>query len=1261
MKWFKLKWFKVMMLMTVIVLVFTVSSSVSSTSKKAEGGTSSVVVQANDTKANTCLPGDAVASHPTAKPKIELQYMGYTPCNPMVGDTLTFKYKLTAHPFEHFEKQEIVLVLDMSGSMNTEVGEGNSEKKLTEAKRAMVEFVNEMKSLPNVDIALVTYNISARVAVPFVSMSNDITNGENNDYQDLITYINKLGNSGEDKYKTADGTNIGDAMRIATALLNGSEYPDANKILISMTDGQPTNWTSKEWKEREGTKHNVSGSRDKYASQGPDNPVYYVNYKYTERINEIYAHSAKKTESDNPPYYAGNPRQTSNGNSNEGNNIKNNVNIARDYAIRIGEEISKIEGNPMTLYTIGYALGNNSANLKAIHDATKSPEENFITGGDISGIYKDLAATIKNDYSFDDAKININIPGGLTAGSGIDDNQSVNFDSIEYTIDREHWIYNADPAEQYIEFQVHANEAGEYVVLGSVPTFTYKDVTGEDITVDLGSVNVDIKVDPYDPNKAGKLEGSLTTETGYLVGDTVEAVTTLTNRIREADTIFKDIKFVLGTLPKEVTWLNESNSTLTFGDVTIESDKTIIGLQRLKVADDQAIQDAPVDVTLNGDYSYKIAHTNNSNVTPVAEPKTTTFKAKRGRIQAIIEHDDSTMDLSEVITNFKIYLEDEAGTRTEGTYNELTNKYDFNVIQPSGEYSVYLERLPLGLQPTSAIKQSTILNYNNASQTLEFSVTGTPEASLPNIIPTLESELAVELDVNTDTILEYKLDPKPFNYSGPITHQAVDVAVVLDTTLGNKEILKNIKSTLQKTLVEDLSTQQVRYGLVTFDTERRTNIELSEADEFKFEFNMNNTSQTAGKLNKAYEFINNQLGNNANNHKDIIIIISDNNVDVGNFNEITNKGYQPFVINVGALNESDTLKNLNTSLGGNDSTYFTEIQSALETIKRLITNQTYKDITVQPSLTFKLPDGVQLKEETDQCQQQETSIISCTTNMTYHYTANDEGIYEYSSEVQNISFTLTPETYGLKVFDGKGQMSYMGFQSNSTSLDMSINKSVDTPLLSVEGSSIINEQGFYTNDLTDASIEDNHLIHSFTQIESKPFPEEYEFMPIVEEMNYYYASMMTIKSLEASLEISMTYPDGVSLVTQSELNESKFKQPVIYKLDEHGKFDFNTPISFTSIVNEKNGYKLIFEPTEDLKLEQGSTYIAIYPGILDVSNELVLTDKTDLTVTIATKIIDSVTMSDNKVEAVSGGKIQVQTFKDKNEVEQTETKLPNLF
>lgn len=134
---------------------------------------------------------------------------------------------ITGLPFE-LDYPELVLVLDVSESMNEGLATDKSITKISKLKEATSAFIEKVKEIENLKIAIISYNSDAKLLTDggFVDAKNN---------EALENAIKKIQVSTSKEIKS--GTNTGEALRQALYLSNNST---ASKTIVLMSDGLPT-------------------------------------------------------------------------------------------------------------------------------------------------------------------------------------------------------------------------------------------------------------------------------------------------------------------------------------------------------------------------------------------------------------------------------------------------------------------------------------------------------------------------------------------------------------------------------------------------------------------------------------------------------------------------------------------------------------------------------------------------------------------------------------------------------------------------------------------------------------------------------------------------------------------------------------------------------------------------------------------------------------------------------------------------------------
>lgn len=419
------------------------------------------------------------------KPDFDLE-ISALPNPAMVGEDITVSGKIIPKPFETaIPAKEIVLVLDVSGSMNEEIeipctnervryctrhdssdpnhskfilshtwvddyciehnkiGNHNrttDNRKIDELKRAANGFIERMRDVPNLKIGIVAYssiatinpnskNGTKRVKSLDSTSSHDVTNYNSLGVNFLQSNDSKLG-SIINGLEALGGTNIGEGMRKAIYMLDSGEK-SASKTIVLMTDGLPTFYS-------------VEGTNKK-------------NYM---------------TIDNTQPQIAG-----------IGSGLDNN---SINYSKSIGEIIKSKGYNS---FSVGYGLdtdGNNT--LLSIHEAMtgvsiKGKPDLYESSGffptstnAIQAVFNRIATQILDSYPINNIGMNINFTEGFTLNIG---GNTVKLNNVNYKKVSEKngkVRYEADPVP--FQFVVKGNRPGDQQIYNKMSiNFPWKDST----------------------------------------------------------------------------------------------------------------------------------------------------------------------------------------------------------------------------------------------------------------------------------------------------------------------------------------------------------------------------------------------------------------------------------------------------------------------------------------------------------------------------------------------------------------------------------------------------------------------------------------------------------------------------------------------------------------------------------------------------------------------------------------------------------------
>jgi Mg-chelatase subunit ChlD len=331
--------------------------------------------------------------------------------------------------------------------------------KIKELKKAAKNFVDKMKSVPNLKIGIVVYSTEATINPYGKSGDKYIRDVDNRNGHYIPNYISISDNfiniddknlpSMIDNLEALGGTNTGEGLRKAEYMLEDGK-PDANKTIVLMSDGLPTFYSVK--------------SRNK------------ENYTTIDNKN---------------PSFAGN-----------GNQVTDET---ISYATTIGEIV---KGTANNVFSIGYGLGDEKSKdnqtLKQIHKSMGGSDSNFFATSDgaIDNVFKQIATEILSTYAINNVKMEMNLKSGFTLNIG---GNNVDIDNILYKTDGEvkngKVTYEADPVP--FKFIIKSEVTGHHELFdGSIVSFPWKD--NEIITAPVPSISINIDKNEL-PNIIAKL------------------------------------------------------------------------------------------------------------------------------------------------------------------------------------------------------------------------------------------------------------------------------------------------------------------------------------------------------------------------------------------------------------------------------------------------------------------------------------------------------------------------------------------------------------------------------------------------------------------------------------------------------------------------------------------------------------------------------------------------------------------------------------
>lgn len=141
---------------------------------------------------------------------------------------------------------DIVLVLDVSGSMDDPINRYDSQNKIDALKDAVNGFIDKVaKKSPNSSIAVVKFASDKEYDV------GNGYNGSGYNYSQIVQNLTAVNEAGANSLKTAvnqltaaGATRADYGMQHAQTIVNGAMGNGRQKVVIMFTDGQPSTWQS---------------------------------------------------------------------------------------------------------------------------------------------------------------------------------------------------------------------------------------------------------------------------------------------------------------------------------------------------------------------------------------------------------------------------------------------------------------------------------------------------------------------------------------------------------------------------------------------------------------------------------------------------------------------------------------------------------------------------------------------------------------------------------------------------------------------------------------------------------------------------------------------------------------------------------------------------------------------------------------------------------------------------------------------------------
>lgn len=467
--------------------------------------------------------------------------------NLKLGEAFEVKYTFEPQPikFQDINKsqpKDIVLVIDTSGSMKDNIGNGSS--KIRAVKSAAKDFVNKFKSEDNVRIAIVDYAMKAYTH-PSNSSSSLLMSSKtsNNELLNIIDYG-----------LVADGgTNIGDGIRVAQSILKDSQN---KKYVIVMSDGMPTalnytgtagksyyeierrQWISEKnmqqfianWWNNDFAKNNEAWT---YAWQDEWKRVYYNSYKWN--------------------YYDSLEDSTDFKIGTYGNSDPNDYCL--NYAKLMASKFSELK---ISNFMIGFSAGQDLNRLAEIANVGDKKYYDAKSQEAITKLYNDIADQIKMEYKVDTTNLNFQLPEGIEFDGQevlMENNygkKSLKLPIISYKLNNSKTQYEAQPFD--ITLRLKAMKEGNHTLGGNSEwNVSYKGIDNSDIKIQLPSVGVTVNNINLGFELTRRIVDGDTSN--LLVGDEYEIEYTIKP---------KDIKMYYDNRPKEIVLVIDTSGSMKY-------------------------------------------------------------------------------------------------------------------------------------------------------------------------------------------------------------------------------------------------------------------------------------------------------------------------------------------------------------------------------------------------------------------------------------------------------------------------------------------------------------------------------------------------------------------------------------------------------------------------------------------------------------------------------------------------------------------------
>lgn len=461
------------------------------------------------------------------------------------GESFEVKYTFEPQPikFEDINKKQpkdIVLVIDTSGSMRANLGNGTS--KITALKNAAKAFINKFRYEDNIRIAIVDYGMRA-----YAYQSRY----DNSYLMSTKVYSNELNYIIDYRLIADGGTNIGDGIRGAQNILRNSPN---KKYVIVMSDGMPTafNYIGAGGRSYDGVESQQSITEK--------NLPYFWCYSWGDNFasnNTVWTYRWYDRGRWNYNNYEWNYYDRPENNYNDfkigtySNTDPNNYCL--NYAKLMAAKFKELD---ITNYMIGFSSEADQSKLTDIAASGGGTYYDAKSEDAITEVYNELADKIKTDYTIEGSTFSFKLPDGIeysgqyALGKDGDGGDVINLPSISYKLNDAKTQYEAKPFDIILKLKVM--KEGNYS-LGSDSNWNvrYKGLNNTDIKIFLPRVNVIVNNFKLDFDLTKRI---ITSDlNNLLAGEEYEIEYTVTP---------KDIKMYYDTRPKEIILVVDTSGSM---------------------------------------------------------------------------------------------------------------------------------------------------------------------------------------------------------------------------------------------------------------------------------------------------------------------------------------------------------------------------------------------------------------------------------------------------------------------------------------------------------------------------------------------------------------------------------------------------------------------------------------------------------------------------------------------------------------------------